>query len=251
LPGVDQIADNGLGGKYAQARSIYNGAQSARRAIQTGNDIWAGKAGVDAYHALDDDAASQKLVRLGLTGGYDADTKNMPRGHDVTKLFDKQRLQEVLSEIIPRTKGSGEFSDRPERFGRYLANEQMMSGTAKRTYQGSPTAERIADDKAANELFALTEQLKQGGLSRVLYNKGADIINKMFGYRADTMATLGRILFTADPVQRGQAITTLRQYMGPDRFTMFQQLMKQQAQRALKAGAAVTPGAVSGQPPQP
>lgn len=248
LPGVDDIAENGLGGLYSKARGIYSGVANARRALETGNKIWKGEAGLDEFNALEGDIASQKLVRLGIHGGYEADTKSLPGGRDVTNLFDKPRLDEVLREIIPRS-GGEVFHDTPERFGRYIAHEQMMGGTAKRTYQGSPTSERIADDRAAKELFDLTDTLRRGGWQQVISDFAADTLNKMFGYRADTAATMGRVLFTADPKQRGMAIEKIRQHMGDDRFTYFQKLMADRAQRMVQAGAAVAPGAASNRAP--
>ncbi len=248
LPGVDDIAENGLGGLYSKARGIFSGVANARRALETGNKIWKGEAGLDEFNALEGDLTSQKLVRLGIHGGYEADTKNLPGGRDVTNLFDKPRLDEVLREIIPRS-GGEVFHDTPERFGRYIAHEQMMGGTAKRTYQGSPTSERIADDKAAKELFDLTDTLRRGGWQQVVSEAAADVLNKMFGYRADTAATMGRVLFTADPKQRGIAIEKIRQHMGDDRFTYFQKLMADRAQRMVQAGVAVAPGAAQSGPP--
>jgi hypothetical protein len=123
----------------------------------------------------------------------------------------------------------------------------MISGTPKRTFQGSPTAERIADDKAANELFDLTDQLKRGGWQQVVSNFAADVLNRFFGYRADTAATLGRVLFTADPTQRAAAINQIRQHMTPDRFSYFQRLMNEHAQRVMQAGVASVPGATQPQ----
>lgn len=238
LPGLDAVQDNGLGVAYNKARGVFSSVADSRRALDTGRKIWKGEAGIDEYKALENDEASQKFVKLGIHGGYEADTKNMPRGHDVTKLFDKPRLDEVLQEIIPRSKGNGEFSDVPERFGRYIANEQMIQGTPKRTYQGSPTAERVADDKAANELFDLADQLKKGGWQHVVSNFAADVLTKMFGYRADTAATMGRVLFTADPMQRANAIREIRKVMSADDFSRFQQLMDGQARRIVQSGAA-------------
>lgn len=238
LAAIDSIEENGLGAAYAKARSVFSSVADSRRALEMGGKIWKGEAGIDEFRTLEGDEASQKLVRLGMHGGYEADTKNMPRGHDVTRLFDKPRLQEVMSEIIPRSKGNGEFADVPERFGRYLASEQMIGGTPKRTFQGSPTAERIADDKAANELFDLTEQLKKGGWQHVISNFAADVLSKMFGYRADTAATLGRVLFTADPTQRAHAIRQIRNAMTQDEFSQFRHLMDGQARRLVQTGAA-------------
>lgn len=244
FPGVDDIAENGLGALYSEARGIFSGVANARRALETGRKIWKGEAGLDEFNALEGDKASQKLVRLGIHGGYEADTANTPSGHDVAKLFDKPRLRDVLGEIIPRS-GGDVFHDTPERFGRYLGTEQVMSGTPKKTFQGSPTAERGADDKAAKELFDLTDQLKKGGVQQVISSYAADVLNKMFGYRADTAATMGRALFTANPVERAAAINEIRKHMGQDRFSYFQKLMSDQAQRTAQAGVAATPGATA------
>ena len=248
MPGVDAVQDNGLGAAYSKARSVFSSVADSRRALEMGGKIWKGEAGINEFNTLEGDQASQKLVRLGMHGGYEADTKNMPRGHDVTKLFDKPRLQEVLSELIPRSKGNGEFADVPERFGRYLGHEQMIQGTPKRTFQGSPTAERIADDKAANELFDLTDQLKKGGWQQVVSNFAADTLSKMFGYRADTAATLGRVLFSADPAQRAEAIRNIRRVMTQDEFSQFQRLMDGQSRRIIQTGAASVGAAPDAQP---
>lgn len=231
LPGVDQIEHNGLGALYSRARSEFNGPQSARRALELGDKIAQGKAGLEEYRTLDGDKASQKLVRLGMYGRFMKDTAEMSPTHDVTKWFDKPRMMDVISEISPRR---GQFT--PERLGRYLDIEGpgMMYGTAKRTYQGSPTAERGVYDQDAAQMFDLAEKLK-GGKWDIIKNSVIDKLAPYFGYRKDTAATLARILFTAEPNQRLAAIQEIQRAMTEPQFQQFVALVRGQARRAIES----------------
>jgi hypothetical protein len=258
LKAVDAVNVGGLGQKYAAARAAFGSRMEAREALQAGRDVFKADAdaGVDAFRAMTT-PGQQKLFRLGMLSGYEKAAAAMKRGADKTQIFDNPRIQELLSEVIPRTetatgkaKAGAVFADRPERFGRYIGNEKRMIETRDQVLGNSKTAQRLKDDEAFNDMNALNsaiDKFKQSGsVLNVAVKAFESLLNKLFGMRADTAASLSRKLFTASPLEREQLLAAVAQRMGPDRFSQFSRLM-QQYQAAL-APAGVSAGtSVSGQ----
>lgn len=228
--------------KYAEARDWYSSQKEAQEAIEMGRAAFKGDAdvGIDTYRSLETEGL-RKLFRLGMWSAYEAAAKNMPRGADVTRLFDNPRIQELLGAVIPRTGGSGVFANRPERFGQYIGNEKRMVRTGNEAFGNSKTAERIVDDKAFEQMSALSTAVERFRQSGSVVNIGIQAaeaaLHKLFGMRADTAASLARQLFTADPQARLAVLRNIEARMGPTRFEHFSRLLQEQQARITAAGA--------------
>ena len=254
LDAVDGITTNDLGSKYKTARGAFGSHMEARDALQSGRDAFRAESdvGVDAFRAINE-PGNQKLFRLGILSGYEKASSSAKRTADITQLFQNPRIQEILSEVIPRSKSRGdEFANRPERFGGYLANEQQMVQTRNEVIGNSKTAQRLADDESFDMLNNMLEQFKTPSLLGTAKKVTVWALNKAFGYRADTAAELANSLFTADPAQRAQVLARVRERMGQERFTYFTELMRQQGEmgRAARSAGAAAPSAIAGGPPQ-
>ena len=229
--------------KYAEARDWYSSQKEAQEAIDLGRSAFKGDAdvGIDTYRSLETEGL-RKLFRLGMWSAYEGAAKNMPRGGDVTRMFDNPRIQELLGAVIPRTKSaSGEFANRPERFGQYLGNEKRMVRTGNEAFGNSKTAERIVDDKAFEQMSALSTAVERFRQSGSVVNIGIQAaeaaLHKLFGMRADTAASIARQIFTADPQARLAVLRNIEARMGPTRFEHFSRLLQEQQSRLTAAGA--------------
>lgn len=142
-------------------------------------------------------------------------------GSDVTQIFQQQRVQELLREIIPRSRGTNGFSNRPERFGNYLNREQRMVQTKNDVLGGSPTAQRQQDDMgfAGDALASMWSRFRS---APSLFNIGVEAIGtglqKVFGYRQDVALSLAQRLLESDPTRRNELLRRLNQRHGADAF---------------------------------
>jgi hypothetical protein len=239
---------------YRDAREYYHTQKEMQDAIDLGRAVFKEDSdiGVDAFRSMET-KAQQKLFRLGLLGGYEAAAKRLPRGSDATRLFDNPRIQELLSEVIPRTetatgraKAGATFANRPERFGGYIGDEKRMIKTRDEVLGNSKTQQRKVDDEAYDDMNALGEAIDKFRQSGSLVNVGIKsveaVIHKLFGMRADTAAALARSLFTANPQQRAMILARIEARMGPDRFSHFSRLIQQNQAALAPAGTAAIAG---------
>lgn len=257
LNAVDGITANELGSKYQAARSAFGSRMEARKALELGRDAFKQDSdiSVDAFRSLAT-PGEQKLFRLGLLSGYEKAAANMGPGRDKTQLFDRPNIEAILSEVIPRTetatgraRAGATFADRPERFGRYVGTEKRMIETRNEVLGNSKTAQRLADDQAyesMNQLSSAIERFKESGSALNVGIKAAEhLFNRLFGMRADTSASLARMLFTADPARRADILARIEARMGRSRLEHFSRLM-QQYQAALTQGSTVSAAGAAG-----
>lgn len=229
---------------YGEARGFYSTQKEAIDALEVGRSLFRGDAdaSIDAFRALETHGL-QKLARLGYWSEYQKAAKNLPRGSDATKLFDNARSQEILAEMIPRSQSKSDvFHRRPEQFGKYIGNEKRMVTTSRIEQGGSPTQRNIKDDEAFDMMGKLSgawDRIRSSGsVVGLSINAAEAMLNKLFGMRADTAASIARQLHTADPNMRRQVIEGVMARMGPSRFEHFTRLMQEHQKSLTAAGAS-------------
>ncbi len=243
LSAVDSIPANNLGSQYSAARKMFSSRMEAKEALQAGRDAFKENSdiGIDAYRAVTGgNEANRKLFLQGFVSEAEKKAKTMKRGDDKTRIFDAPNIQELLSEILPRSKSaSAEFANRPERFGQYLENEKRMIGTRDVVTGNSKTAERIKDDEAYNVMTKLGETVERfrnsSSMTMVGVRAVESMLNKLFGMRADTAASIARQLFTANPAERERVLQGVSARLGRNRAEQFSRLLDQYQRDAAAA----------------
>lgn len=231
-----------MGPAYQAARNAFSSAMTSRDALRLGREVFRenSEIGIDHFRTLATEG-ERKLFRLGLLDSFANQMSRMKRTADVTQLFESPRVQHLLQEVIPRSR-SGVFSDRPERFGRYIANEKRMIGTRNEVFGNSKTAQRLSDDESYEMLSSLMEQAREAmvhpSASNIALRFVDGVINKLFGMRADTATAIAQRLFTADPVAREALLSALERRMGTSRAEHFARLMAEHQQIVSQVAAA-------------
>lgn len=230
---IDNIPTNGIGPAYKTARDTFAGEMQLRDAYKLGRDTLRddSEVVVDQFRQLATEG-ERKAARLGLWEGHRQMAARKGRSDDVTKIFTTPRVQEIMSELIPRSKGAdATFANRPERFGQYLANEGKMIQTRNQTMGNSKTAERLADDEALNSMQSMIEAAKKStaspSASGMVMNLMESALSKLFGFRADTAAAIARRLYTANPREREILLARIEARMGPGRAAHFARVMNE------------------------
>lgn len=206
---------------YHNARQAWGSAAENRQAIDLGRQALneASEVTVDQFRSLT--RGQQQLFRLGFLDSLRGAMATKKPGNDVTQIFQQQRVQELLREIIPRSRGTNGFSNRPERFGNYLNREQRMVQTRNDVLGGSPTAQRQQDDMgfAGDALSSMWSRFRS---APSLFNVGVEAIGtgiqKVFGYRQDVALAMARRLLESDPQRRNEMLRRLQQRHGSDAF---------------------------------
>lgn len=217
---------------YRQAREAWGTAAENRAAIDLGRSAMRDGSEVSVEQFRDLTRGQQQLFRLGFLESVRNALSTKRPGNDVTQLFEQQRVRDLMREIIPRSRGSGVFADRPERFGRLIEREQRMVQTRNVALGNSATAQRQGDDAAlAGEALAgMWNRFRQ---SPSLFNMGVEAIGagmqRIFGYRQDVALALAQRLLEADPNVRNQILRRLRARGGPDVFARFAETVDRSA----------------------
>lgn len=249
LDAVSEQRLGDIGAKYSAARAAYSSRMEAREALQLGREVFRenSEVAVDQFRALRT-AGEQKLFRLGLLDSFSQHMGRQKRTADVTQVFQNPRIQQILEAVIPRTEtatgrvsAGAVFGDRPERFGRFIGNEQRMIGTRNEVMGNSATAQRLADDKSLDTMSGIIDQMRQTPSWTALAMKAVQSgLDRLFGFRADTAAFVASKLFTASPAERERLLRALEQRMGRNRIEQFTAYMAEVERRALTSGSTVT-----------
>lgn len=209
--------------KYQEAREAWGSAAENREAIELGRAALRENAEISAEQFRNLTSGQQQFFRLGFLESLRNALGSKRRGSDVTQLFETNRVRELMSEIIPRSKGRAVFSNRPERFGDYIDREARMVSTDRVVLGNSATAQRQQDD-AAFAGDALASMWNRFRASPSLFNMGVEAIGagiqKVFGYRQDVAVALARRLLEQDPTVRNQILRRL-QRRSPNNFARF------------------------------
>jgi len=229
---------------YSDARNAWGSAAENRQAIQLGREALnqGSEIGIDQYQNLT--RGQQQLFRLGFSETLRNMVGPKTAGNDITKLFQQRRIQELMSEMIPRSQRGGVFANRPERFGDLMNREARMVQTRNVALGGSPTARNHQDDLgfAGDALGSMWNRFRS---SPSLFNIGIEAIGtgiqKIFGYRQDVALAMAQRLLETDPETRNQILRRLAARGGPNVFMRF----ADHIDRSGNAIAGAVPGALT------
>jgi hypothetical protein len=253
---VDQIEERGIGAAYQAARRSHFDTRRADEAFMAGREgaREGSEVGVDRYLALPGPdtgpaATLKKLFRLGYWQHMDERMAGLKPTDDVTNIF-KGRDYDMLTAIVPRSsKTTAAFASRPQRLGRFIEMERTFPQTAQKTRGGSPTQERARDDEAYDVMHQGLGGMRNIG--EFGYRFVARVLNRIFGYQADTSQAIAVKLLSADPAAQDRILAGVAARMGKNRFELFVRLLAENQGRlgalaAQSSGQLATPP--SGQP---
>lgn len=215
---------NGSNPAYQTARSAWGSAAENREAIELGRAALREGSEISAEQYRNLTQGQQQLFRIGYLESLRNALGTRKPGNDVTQLFQQARVQELMNEIIPRSRGNGVFSNRPERYGDLMRREGRMNQTNNMVMGNSATQMRGQDDLGftGDALQSMWSRFRQ---SPSLFNMGIEAvgtgIQKVFGYRQDVALAMAQRLLDSDPTTRNQILRRLSQRGGPDRFARF------------------------------
>jgi len=261
LDAMDQVPN--VGPMYQQARAIYGGHRQMEEALEFGQSAFRDGSEATAAHYNTLTQGQQQMARIGLFDSFEQNIGRNKKTNDITQVFESPRVQEILQAVMPYASSPATRRSIAENFGRTLQTEKSFIGTRNEVLGGSPTQGRAVDDAATNDLHGLVENLRQTrSLREAAFAATQAILDKTFGFRADTAASVARQLFTASPRELDSILQRLEARLGPNRAAQFRSLMQQYAASVSQsAGAAATsqqpqprpqpPGYVSTTQPQP
>jgi hypothetical protein len=222
---LGSVHANGQNAAYQNARSAWGSAAENREAIDLGRAALREGSEVSAEQYRNLTTGQQQLFRVGFLESVRNSLGTRKPGNDVTQLFQQARVQELMGEIIPRSRGRvATYSNRPERYGDLMQRESRMVQTRNAVLGNSATAQRQQDDMgfAGDAMQSMWSRFRS---SPSMFNMGVEAIGtgiqKVFGYRQDVALAMAQRLLESDPTTRNQILRRLAQRGGPDRFARF------------------------------
>ena len=250
LDAMDQVPN--VGAMYNQARQIYGGHRQMEEALEFGQSAFrdGSEATAARYNSLTQ--GQQQIARIGLFDSFEQNIGRNKKTNDITQVFESPRIQEILQAVIPYASTPATRRSIAENFGRTLQTEKnYITGTRNEVLGNSKTAERLADDEATNQMQGMIESLRSTrSLREAAFNATQAILDKIFGFRADTAASIARQLFTANPRDLDMILQRLENRLGPNRAEQFRSLMQQYANSVSQQAAAAATSNISPAPRQ-
>jgi hypothetical protein len=249
-----KAVDDSTGGEaslYRAARAEYGSDMKMIDAYKAGLKAFDDNAEVTAETFLQlATKGEQKMFRNGMIDSMRLRGQRMPRTHDFTKVFETQRVEEILAATIPRSeKSTAVFANRPVRFGKYIDTQKKTVEGRQTALGGSMTARNQADDAAFDAQRVVSGLMELGrSPSSWLINRISDYAEKAFGIDADAASALAHMLFSADSQQQLTVLREVAARMPPDRMTRFRNLMRDLERT--QARLATVPNLASATAPQ-
>lgn len=233
---------------YRQARDAWGNRQRDLEAIDMGRRALREDSDVSAAAFRELTPRQQQLFRVGVLENARSLLGSRRSGDDATRAFTSLRAQELLSSIIPATRGNGVFSNRPERFGDLVARNQRMVQTRNQVLGGSQTAQRMNDDAAmiGDTLSTMYNRFRQSpSLMNLGFEAVASVMQRVFAYRQDVALAMARRLLTADPDEQARVLAAIARRSGDrDGLARFAQFLDRLAiATGMSAAGAATGGA--------
>lgn len=195
---------------YRRARDAWGNSASdleaidmGRRALRENSDV-----SVAAFRELT--PRQQQLFRVGFLENARNSLGPRRSGDDATRAFTTLRAQELMSAIIPTTRGV--FADRPARFGEMMQRQNRMTQTRNEALGNSKTAQRVQDDAAlaGDTLSTMYNRFRQSpSLMNLGFEAVATVIQRVFAYRQDVALAMARRLLTTDREQQNQILRAI------------------------------------------
>jgi hypothetical protein len=211
------VKDRGLGKLYQRALEQHAGDKELVNQLKLGEELRAGKAGIDDYLAYAGDRVAQSRIRHGYNGAVSQELAEMGPGADVTRLFNKTKDRRMIRAILDNTRVAGSPVDKADRF---FANLQML-GREKTSRQvafgGSQTAANIQYDKMADTLHRLRD-IFQGGPVTSTSRAAQYIYQSAFGKDRNVAAAMVDMMTSADPIRNKQTMNNIIMRMGRNPF---------------------------------
>ena len=206
-----------LNAGYHAARSAWGSNAEMREAIEMGRRALrdASDVTVDAFRQLT--PGQQQMFRVGMRDGIRQALGTKTPNSDVTRLFQQQRVQELMSEVIPQLRGGGQYADRAQRFGELMARQERIVQTRQQAIGGSQTAQRQQDDAqfAGDALGQLYNRFRSSpSVANLAVEAIASSAQKFFGFRQDVGEALARRLLTTDRAEQNRILQRVRQRYG-------------------------------------
>ena len=227
-----------VGNLYQGARSVFGSTAELRNALELGRNALkeGSEVSADAYRAMS--LGEQQMFRVGLADTTERAMAGQKRGADVTQIFQKPNVQELLMEVMPQ--------DQAQRFGRNIQTENMTTRTTNEVFGNSKTAQRAADDEAFNQMGDAIEAIRSTkeavrssrSMADAGFNVLKGILERVGGFRADTATALANKLFTADRAELDTIIREVEARMGPTRSAHFRSMLDRYSANMARQSAA-------------
>tara|TARA_R110000772_G_scaffold25515_6_gene66496 strand:+ start:343 stop:1737 length:1395 start_codon:yes stop_codon:yes gene_type:complete len=226
---------------YATARSAWGGKKEQQEAVEMGRAAFKENSEItaDAYRALS--VPLQRLFRVGMLDAQRAMTRTANPGTDVSRLFQQQRVVELMREVIPNSQRANDvFGNRSGRFGEYVNRQGRMAQTRNTAMGGSPTARNQLDDnaEAIRTLSQVWDQFRQNpSITRMLMDGVGVLGNRYLGFREDVSVQIARRLMQMNPEAQIRYLQGLEQRVGADPLQGFMEGLQNLSQHAIREGS--------------
>jgi len=211
---------------YQDARDTWGSRAENRNAIDLGRAALREGSEVTAEQFRELTKGQHKLFRIGLRESiYKDRLGSKSPGDDVTKVFQKRNVQDLMSEVIPQPRSTkSDYYDRPERFGEVLRREARMVQHRNQTLGNSSTPQRTGDDAeyAANAMGELWNRFRGSPtLTNMAFEAVSSVLRRVTAYRQDVADAMARRLMSSDPAEQVKYLREIEAALGKNKFEQF------------------------------
>lgn len=182
---------------YAEARSLYAGPASVKKAIALGRTAFKKSPEVAIGEFSKLGKGEQQGYRLGALEAARLKA-NGPDGADYTKFFRLPSTAEVLKAIMPEYKASSATKAAPQ-FGEIVSREANMHQGMNSALYGSKTAPTMEDVKEIGRWAQIAQRLRGQGLVSTVVDEATTELVKMLGMHKDVAERVARMLLHTNP----------------------------------------------------
>lgn len=200
--------------EYAAARSVFRSREELLNAADLGRQFMKGDSEITAKMFGDMSPGEQQMFRIGTARQVRQMLGSRAYGEDMTRLFRKPNVQEVLDIAFP--KNTKNYNPQAQ-FYNLTDAEQAMQKTYNMAYRGSDTSRIQAGQKDFGNMSIFGRALRQIGTPEgalwVTITEGLQHLTRM--READAVRT-ARLLFNSDPATIERTLNMLQTRYGSD-----------------------------------